>query len=619
VSEIFGASFDILSSPILKLNKKQKLSVEEKSPWGIAWYPYDQVSASVVRDVTNSTAKNFSRLLSSWDNFCSTFFLFRLEGQKEIHTQHNTQPFHRSYGGRDWVLSHRGSLNKNELKKLLPVHAGIFEPLGITDSEITFCHLLSKFHDEKINKISDIDPKILNIWFKTINSYGTADLILSDGQSVALYCDANTTDNIYYKRYMPPHNGELFVSELINFSIDTDTDSNRTGVIFSTTKPIDLTGWATLQSGQMIIVRRGSIVWDSNNCDLTTENYYPENIQSQSPIQNQLSGQVVEQFTAQQKSGFTEGASIKPIILNVKATTTADGKSLQYKTYSIVHDTKYIYDSPIEKSSHILRLQPIDDQVQELIQTTLELSADCEKAIFEDVFGNPSISLNIEKPYTEFSIRSTSIVKIYQSPKDDLSISARRISIPLVWMPWQRQMMSPYLLPPELPESQLQELSEFAMSFIKRNDYNLHSTLEDMNSQLHKDFKYVSGSTTLETTPYDVFVSRNGVCQDFANLFICLCRLLSIPARYRVGYIYTGGNYANQEQGDATHAWAEVYLPYIGWRGFDPTNGTRVKQDHIRLGCGRHFRDATPTSGTIYSKSKHESLQVTVKVTELNL
>ena len=95
--------------------------------------------------------------------------------------------------------------------------------------------------------------------------------------------------------------------------------------------------------------------------------------------------------------------------------------------------------------------------------------------------------------------------------------------------------------------------------------------------------------------------------------------MLSIPARYRVGYIYTGGNYANEEQGDATHAWAEVYLPYVGWRGFDPTNGCVVEQDHIRLGCGRHFRDATPTSGTIFSKNNQESLTVTVKVTEINL
>ena len=33
--------------------------------------------------------------------------------------------------------------------------------------------------------------------------------------------------------------------------------------------------------------------------------------------------------------------------------------------------------------------------------------------------------------------------------------------------------------------------------------------------------------------------------------------------------------------------------------GFDPTNGTMVGLDHVRVACGRTFVDATPTSGTI--------------------
>ncbi len=42
------------------------------------------------------------------------------------------------------------------------------------------------------------------------------------------------------------------------------------------------------------------------------------------------------------------------------------------------------------------------------------------------------------------------------------------------------------------------------------------------------------------TTPFEVYVNRRGVCQDFTNLIICLARLLGVPARYVCGYIYTG-------------------------------------------------------------------------------
>lgn len=178
--------------------------------------------------------------------------------------------------------------------------------------------------------------------------------------------------------------------------------------------------------------------------------------------------------------------------------------------------------------------------------------------------------------------------------------------------------MLPYLLPPELPEPQLVELTNYAMSFVERNDFHLINTIKDINLSIYRDYKYVPNSTSLVTTPFEVYTTREGVCQDFANLFICLTRLLGIPARYRMGYIYTGANYENKIQSDASHAWAEVYLPYVGWRGYDPTNGCAVEQDHIRVACGRNYIDATPTSGTIYKGGGTETLTVEVQVKELN-
>jgi transglutaminase-like putative cysteine protease len=186
-------------------------------------------------------------------------------------------------------------------------------------------------------------------------------------------------------------------------------------------------------------------------------------------------------------------------------------------------------------------------------------------------------------------------------------------------MPWQRQMMMPYLLPQELPETQLDELTAYAMSFVERNDGNLMHVLKDINLSIYRDYKYVQGTTSLSTTPFDVYTTRKGVCQDFANLFICLARLLSIPARYRMGYIYTGVNYQNTIQSEASHAWAEVYLPYVGWRGFDPTNGCMAGQDHIRVACGRNYLDATPTSGTIFKGGGKETLTVSVKIEDASL
>src|SRR5438105_12613 len=79
---------------------------------------------------------------------------------------------------------------------------------------------------------------------------------------------------------------------------------------------------------------------------------------------------------------------------------------------------------------------------------------------------------------------------------------------------------------------------------------------------------------SLETTPYQVLVSKRGVCQDFANLFICMARLLGLPARYVCGYLHTGpSDGMSRATSDASHAWVQLYIPTIGWKGFDPTNG----------------------------------------------
>src|SRR5690606_23127471 len=168
-------------------------------------------------------------------------------------------------------------------------------------------------------------------------------------------------------------------------------------------------------------------------------------------------------------------------------------------------------------------------------------------------FGNVTLRADFDRAYSELRLVARSRVRVAATPL--VPAPTQRATIPLVWMPWQRQMMVPYLLPPELPEVQLRELSEFAMSFAERQDFDLDETLVDMNRSIYRDFSYVSGSTTLATTPYDVFQTRRGVCQDFATLFICLARLLNIPARYRVGYILTGGDYQNKQQSDASHPW----------------------------------------------------------------
>jgi len=49
---------------------------------------------------------------------------------------------------------------------------------------------------------------------------------------------------------------------------------------------------------------------------------------------------------------------------------------------------------------------------------------------------------------------------------------------------------------------------------------------------------------------------------------------------------------------------------------FDPTNRVLASTNHIRVAYGRHYRDVTPTSGTLYT-SAQETMTIDVQVVEL--
>jgi transglutaminase-like putative cysteine protease len=290
------------------------------------------------------------------------------------------------------------------------------------------------------------------------------------------------------------------------------------------------------------------------------------------------------------------------------------------RTFRVAHRTVYRYEKPVERSAHLLRLVPVHDHLQTLASHELSVSLDGRPLVdgrqreYEDVFGNRARRLQLETPYRELAIEARSVV----TPLDTDPLAFRplraRSTIPLVWMPWQRQILQPFLLPPELPESELIELVDYAMSFVKRNDSDLPQTLLDMNASIHRDYEYRQGATTVLTTPFEVYANRRGVCQDFTNLFICMARLLGVPARYVCGYLYTGPKHENRAQAEASHAWAQVYLPEVGWKGFDPTNGVLTRTDHVRVAVGRNYVDATPTSGTIFVGGGPETLEVSVEV-----
>jgi transglutaminase-like putative cysteine protease len=280
------------------------------------------------------------------------------------------------------------------------------------------------------------------------------------------------------------------------------------------------------------------------------------------------------------------------------------------------HANHFEYNPSVGRSVHRLQLRPVHDRRQTVVSHTLQIDPAIEMhdySEYEDVFGNWATRFEISQSYTKLSIVAESVVELLDDDPFAFARLERRPTFPVNWMPWEVKMLAPYLAPVELPETHLREIFDYAMSFIVRNKYDLLETLFDINLTMFHEFAYLPMCTNNETTPFEVLMNKRGVCQDFANLVICMARMLNIPARYVCGYIFTGNTGPARAQSDASHAWVQLYLPGVGWKGFDPTNGVLPATDHVRVSVGRHFRDTAPITGTLYTPAS-ERLIIDVEV-----
>ncbi len=84
-----------------------------------------------------------------------------------------------------------------------------------------------------------------------------------------------------------------------------------------------------------------------------------------------------------------------------------------------------------------------------------------------------------------------------------------------------------------------------------------------------------------------------------------------IPARYVTGYLQAD---EDGQQHEASHAWAELFVPELGWVGFDAANRCCPDERYIRLGSGYDAQDAAPIRGVVQGSTPEEHLEVEVVV-----
>lgn len=139
--------------------------------------------------------------------------------------------------------------------------------------------------------------------------------------------------------------------------------------------------------------------------------------------------------------------------------------------------------------------------------------------------------------------------------------------------------------------------------------------LDQMNRRIAGQFYYLMREEPGVQPPALTLSRNSGSCRDFAALYMEACRCLGLASRFVSGYLFT----SDFDTGMAsTHAWAEVYLPGAGWKGFDPTSGEVAGNRHIATAVARHPEAVPPVAGSFIGPGGWQPrLNVTVRVNTL--
>lgn len=286
--------------------------------------------------------------------------------------------------------------------------------------------------------------------------------------------------------------------------------------------------------------------------------------------------------------------------------------------YRVIHNTTYDYFEPVSLCHNIVRLLPRNTDDQTLKQVVVNI--DPLPTIlneYEDFFGNKIIYFTIEQEHKRLSVTVTSEIKKISSP-----VPTFHHYSDLTWQEVKRELLKPkpeyfearqYIMETKMTTIDAAITAYASISFYPGRP--MFEASRELMQRIYKDFSFQKGFTTIATPLSVVMKERKGVCQDFAHLAVACLRSMGLPARYISGYIETVAPPGQKKLigVDASHAWFSVFIPFVGWLDFDPTNNQMPSDHHLTVGWGRDYTDVAPLNGIILSSGPHR-LSVSVDV-----
>ena len=281
--------------------------------------------------------------------------------------------------------------------------------------------------------------------------------------------------------------------------------------------------------------------------------------------------------------------------------------------YKILHRTYYSFSAAVRLEPHALRLRPREGYDLRIESSTLEITPVATLRWYRDVEDNAVAIATFDSPASQLSIESEIIIQQYNQNPFDFLVADYATDYPFVYIPEDRVVLSPYLNCAEHLAGG--PLTEWIADVWQPGEQLLTLTvLQRLNAHIQQTLLYQIREEAGVQTPLETLSYGTGSCRDFAYLFMAAAQQLGLAARFVSGYLHAPPSAANF---GATHAWAEVYLPGAGWKGFDPSSGEIAGTNHIAVSVARLPESVPPVAGSFVG-SLGASLNVGVWVTELS-
>ncbi|MGD8594862.1 MAG: transglutaminase family protein [Gammaproteobacteria bacterium] len=278
--------------------------------------------------------------------------------------------------------------------------------------------------------------------------------------------------------------------------------------------------------------------------------------------------------------------------------------------YKIFHRTYYNFSAVVSLEPHTLLLRPREGHELRIESSILTLTPTATLRWHRDVEDNSVAIATFDSPANQLLIESEVIIQQYNEAPLDFLVADYATNYPFAYTPEDRVVLSPYM---NVTDTAGGSLSEWVANIWQSERLQTYELLQRLCVHINQTLSYQLREEPGVQSAAETLSRETGSCRDFANLFMEATRHLGFASRFVSGYLHAPPSTINF---GATHAWAEVYIPGAGWKGFDPTIGEIVGTNHIAVAVARLPESVPPIAGSFVG-IPGANLNVGVWVTEV--